>query len=70
MKILWFNYLPSCCSKTFIHLRGTNEDIFDEIRELSVTLRRVTEMQVKCFMAQKGSKDIIKLVHVTSVVQP
>ncbi len=27
-------------------------------------------MQLKRYQAQKGSKDIIKIVHVTSVVQP
>ncbi len=49
---------------------GGQIKIFLMKSESSLTLHRVTEMQVKCFMAQKGSKDIIKLVHVTSVVQP
>ncbi len=49
--------------KAFVHLQNTNEDIFDEIRELSYP--NATDR----FKAQKGSKDIIKIVHVTSVVQ-
>ncbi len=45
--------------KTFDHLQNTNEDIHNEIRELSDP--------EKTFKGQKGSKDIIKIVHVTSV---
>ncbi len=36
------NYSPSCCSKphrkNFVHLRNTNEDIFDEIWQLFLGL--------------------------------
>ncbi len=50
--------------KTLDHLRNTNWDIFDEILELSYP---PIDSKVK---AQKHSKDIIKIVHVTSMVQP
>ncbi len=51
--------------KTFFHLWNTNEDILDEIRELSGHPYKGTTT-VK---AQKGIQDIVKLVHLTSVVQ-
>ncbi len=53
--------------KTFIHLRNTNEDIFDEIRELSGSVEAA--MPLKCSQTQKRSKDIGKIVHMTSEVQ-
>ncbi len=52
--------------KTFVNLRNTNEDIFDEIRELS---GRIDSKATDMFKAQQDSKDIVKIVHVTSVVQ-
>ncbi len=56
-------------SKTFVHLWNTNEDIFDEIWELSDSLALDSNATIM-FKTQKGSKDIAKIVHVTSVVQP
>ncbi len=53
--------------KTFVHLRNTNEDVFDEIRELSDPPETAT--QLKCSQVQKRSKYISKTVHVTSVAQ-
>ncbi len=52
--------------KTFVHLRNTNYDIFDEIRAFWPSIDSNATDTVK---AQKGSKDIVKIVHVTSVVQ-
>ncbi len=52
--------------KTFVHLRSTNKDIFYEIWELSPCIHNNT---TETFKAQKGNKDIVKIVHVTSVVQ-
>ncbi len=43
--------------KTFVHLRNTNDPLID--RKGTTTVK-----------AQKGSKNIIKIVNVTSVVQP
>ncbi len=54
--------------KTFVHLRNTNEDIFDEIRELSDP--PIDSLGTTTVKAQKGSKNIIKIVNVISVVQP
>ncbi len=48
---------------TFIF--GT-QDIFDEIQELSDPDSNANEM----FKAQKCSKDMVKIVHVTLAVQP
>ncbi len=53
---------------TFVHLWNTNEDMFDEIRELSDP--PIDSKATDTFEAQKDSKEIIKIVHVTSVVQP
>ncbi len=53
--------------KTSIHLRNTNEDIFDEIRELSDPAQ--TAKQRTCSQVHKRSKYICKTVHVTSVAQ-
>jgi len=50
------------------NLRKTNQDIFDEIRELSGPTRDCNV--IITFKAQKGSKDIVKIIHVTTVVQP
>jgi len=64
------NYSPSCRSKpirpSFI-FRTQIKIFFDEIRQLS-------DLHIDCnvittFKAQKGSKDIVKIVHVTIVVQ-
>ncbi len=54
--------------KTFVHLRNTNEDIFDEFCELSdppIDSNAITTIKV-----QKRSKEIGKIIHVTSGVQP
>ncbi len=48
-----------------VRLWNTNEQIFAEIRELSIDSNGTTTIKV-----QKGSKGIHKIVHVTSVVQP
>ncbi len=53
--------------KTFVHLQNTNEDVFDEIWELSDP--PLTATQLKCSQVQKRSKYIGKTVHVTSVAQ-
>ncbi len=45
----------------------TNEDMFDEIWELSDPAKTTT--QLKCSQTLKRSKDISKIAHVTSVVQ-
>ncbi len=54
--------------KTFVHLRNTNKNIFDEIRELSDP--PIDSKGTITIKVQKRSKDIDKIVHVTSVVQP
>ncbi len=46
---------------TFIHLRNTKWDIFEISDDSNATTT---------FKAQKGNKDNVKIVHVTSVVQP
>ncbi len=52
--------------KTFVYLRNANHDIFDEIRAFRPCIdSNTTEM----FNVQKGTKHIVKIVHVTSVVQ-
>ncbi len=48
----------------FVHLWNTNEDILDEIRPF------LDSNATDRFKAQKGSKDIIKIVNLTSVVLP
>ncbi len=53
--------------KTLVILRNTNNDICNEIRELSDPAN--TTMQLKCSQTQRRNKDIVKTVHVTSVVQ-
>ncbi len=53
---------------TFIHLRNTNEDIFDAFGELSDP--PIDSKDPYTIKAQKRSKEIIKIIHVTSVVQP
>ncbi len=53
--------------KTFVQLRNTIQGIFDEFWELSDS-----PIDSKGFItinAQKCSKDIVKIVHVTSVAQ-
>ncbi len=54
--------------KTFILLRNTNSYIFDEFRELSDP--PIDSKDPNMIMDQKHSKDIVKIIHVTSVVQP
>ncbi len=54
--------------KTFIHLRSTNSDNFDEFRELSDP--PIDSKDITTINAYKLSKDICKIVHVTSGVQP
>ncbi len=46
---------------------NTNYYMFDEIREFSYPAIDINATTT--FKAQKGSKDIVKIVHVTSVVQ-
>jgi len=53
--------------KTFVHLQNTNEDICDEIGELSVPPKTAT--QLKYPQVRKRSKYMCKTVHVTSVAQ-
>ncbi len=54
--------------KTFDHLWNTNQDIFYEFRELSDP--STDSKDPNTFKAQKRSKDNVKIIHVTSVVQP
>jgi len=53
--------------KTFVHLQNTNEDLFDEICDLSDP--SIDSNAITTFKAEKVSKDIVKIVHVTTVVQ-
>ncbi len=53
--------------KTFVHLQNTNEDIFDAIRELSGP--PIESKDPYKINAQKRIKEIVKIIHVTSVVQ-
>ncbi len=54
--------------KIFVHLWNTNQDIFDEFRELSDP--PIDSKDPNTIKAQKCSKEIFKIIHVTSVVQP
>ncbi len=54
--------------KAFVHLWNTNEDIFDAFRELSDP--PIDSKDLNTIKAKKRSKDIVKIIHVTSVVQP
>ncbi len=54
--------------ETIVHLHNTNEDIFDEIQELSDP--PIGSKDITTINAQKSSKDIGKIIHVTSGVQP
>ncbi len=57
--------------KTFLHLQNTNADIFDEIQELSDIKQQCINSNVTdTFKALKFSMDIVKIVHVSPVVQP
>ncbi len=54
--------------KTSVHIWNTDQDIFDEFWELSdppIDINVITMIKV-----QKCSKDIFKIIHVTSGVQP
>ncbi len=51
--------------KPNVLLSNTNLDIFDEIERPCIDSNATTT-----FKPQKGSKDIVKTVHLTSVVQP
>ncbi len=53
--------------KTFFHLRNKKYDVFDEIWELSEPC--IDSNTIDIFKAQKGSKDINKIVHVISAFQ-
>ncbi len=53
--------------KTFVHLRNTNKDSFDAFRELSDP--PIDNTDPNTITAQKCSKEIIKIIHVTSGVQ-
>ncbi len=48
--------------KNFVHLGNTNQDISDEIWELWPSTESKSASTIK---AQKGSKDIGKIIHVT-----
>ncbi len=52
--------------KTFVHLQDKNEDILN----LSAFWPSTDSNANDTFKAKKGSKDIVKIVHVTSVDQP
>ncbi len=54
--------------KTLIYLRNTNDNIFDEFWGLSEP--PIDSKGTTTIKAQKRSKEIIKIIHVTSVVQP
>jgi len=54
--------------KIFVHLQNTNEDIFDKIREVSDS--SIDSNIINTFKVQKDTKDIVKTVDVTAVVQP
>ncbi len=54
--------------KTFVHLHNTNYNIFDEIRELPDP--PIDSNVINTIKVQKRSKDISKIIHVASVVQP
>ncbi len=54
--------------KTFVQVQNTNEDIFDKFRELSdPPIDRKDPNMIK---AKKRSKEIVKIIDVTSVLQP
>ncbi len=53
--------------KTFVHLQKTNWDIFDAFRDLSDP--PIDSKDPNTFKAQKHGKEIVKIIHVTSVVQ-
>ncbi len=52
----------------FVHLRNTNEDIFDAFWELSDP--PIDSKDLYTINVQKRSKEIGKTIHVTSGVQP
>ncbi len=69
MKILSLITLMSFqTGKTFVNLRNTNEDIFDEFWVLSDP--PLDNNDTTTIKVQKRCKDIIKIIHVTSVIQP
>ncbi len=53
--------------QTFVHLRNT-KIFFDEFWDLSDP--PIDSKDPNTFKVQKRSKDIVKIIHVTSVVQP
>ncbi len=63
------NYSPSCYSKPV--LRNTNEDIFDGIWELSgLSDPPIDSKDPYTITVQIRSKEICKIIHVTSGIQP
>ncbi len=62
------NLTPSCHSKPVrpLFIVGEQRRFFMKSESFLTLDSNVTDM----FKAQKGSKDIVKIVHVTSVVQP
>ncbi len=64
------NYSPSCCSKPVTRLSSSEH----KLRYFGWNPRAfwpcIDSKATKRFTVQKGSKDIVKIVHVTSVVQP
>ncbi len=71
MKILSLithsHVIPNQTRKTFVHLRNTNYDIFDAFFEPSDP--PIDSKGPNTIKVQKRSKDIVKIIHVTSVVQ-
>ncbi len=59
--------MPFQTSKTFVHLWNTKYDILMKSESF---LSCIDSNATTTFKGQKGSKDIIKIFHVTSVVQP
>ncbi len=54
--------------KTFVHLGNTNVDISDEFWELSDP--PIDSKDPNTIKVLKGRKDIVRIIHVTSGVQP
>ncbi len=65
------NYSPSCHSKSVrpLFIFGTQIKIFLVKYERFLTLHTPHHNASEMFKVQKGRKEIVKIVHVTSVVQ-
>ncbi len=55
--------------KTFVHLQNKNYDFFLIKSESSVTVHR-QQGYYHVFKVQEGTKNIVKIVHVTSAIEP